>query len=69
MGKIDTVEVDSIGLNDETWKSMPRDEARSLLCIFTAPDTEAHALGTLLVPTPNGKDLYVTPRMSPLLPF
>ncbi len=58
-------DVASIGIDDESWKSLPRDEARALLCIFAAQDNEARALGTMLVSTPNGKELYVTPRLGP----
>jgi hypothetical protein len=53
----------SIGVNDETWKSMQRDEARALLCVFAKQDAESRTLGTVLVSTPNGKELYVTPRL------
>jgi hypothetical protein len=62
-------EVTSIGVNDDTWKSLPRDEARALLCIFSAQESDSRALGTVLVSTPNGKELYVTPRMNPHLAF
>lgn len=57
-------EVTSIGVNDDTWKSLPRDEARALLCIFATQEVESRAMGTMLLSTPNGKDLYVTPRMT-----
>lgn len=53
----------SIGVNDESWKSMQRDEARALLCIFAKQDIDARSLGTMLVSTPNGNELYVTPRL------
>lgn len=58
-------DVTSIGVNDDTWKSMPRDEARALLCIFATQEVESRAMGTtMLLSPPNGKDLYVTPRMT-----
>lgn len=57
-------DITSIGVNDDTWKSMPRDEARALLCIFATQEVESRAMGTMLLSTPNGKDLYVTPRMT-----
>ena len=53
----------SIGVNDEAWKLMQRDEARALLCVFAKQDADSRALGTVLVSTPNGNELYVTPRM------
>ena len=62
-------EVTSIGVNDDTWKSMPRDEARALLCIFSAQESESRTLGTVLVSAPNGKELYITPRMNSHLVF
>ncbi len=64
MAQMNSNDVTSIGVNDDTWKSLARDEARALLCIFATQDTESRALGTMLVSTPNGKDLYVTPRMT-----
>ena len=63
MGHLDTNEITSIGVNDDTWKSLASDEARALLCMFSAQDADTRALGAVLVSTPNGKDLYVTPRM------
>lgn len=63
MAKLHSDDVTSIGVNDDTWKSLAGDEAQSLLCIFASQDVESRALGTMLVATPNGKDLYVTPRM------
>ena len=54
----------SIGVDDDTWKSLPKDEAKSLLWIFATQNAESRALGTVLVSAPNGKDLYVTPRIS-----
>lgn len=57
------IEFASIGIDDEGWKSLPRDEARSLLCIFTVQDNVSQAFGTVLVTTPNGKKLYVTPQV------
>jgi hypothetical protein len=63
MGHLDINEITSIGVNDDTWKSLRSDEARSLLCMFAAQDADSRALGAVLVSTPNGKDLYVTPRM------
>ncbi len=57
-------DVTCIGVNDDTWKSLPRDEARALLCIFATQDVDSRTMGTMLLSTPNGKDLYVTPRMT-----
>jgi hypothetical protein len=56
-------EFTSIGVNDESWKTMQRDEARALLCIFAKQDAETRSIGTMLVSTPNGNELYVTPRL------
>lgn len=62
-------DVASIGVNDDTWKTLPREEARALLCIFSAPESDSRTLGTVLVSAPNGKELYVTPRANPHLAF
>lgn len=63
MAQSNVTELHSIGVNDDTWKTVSSDEARALLCIFSAPESESHALGTALLHTPNGKDLYVAPRL------
>lgn len=63
MASTNTFEFASIGLDDDAWKPLPRDEARSLLCIFSSSDDESRALGAVLVPTPNGKQLYITPAI------
>lgn len=55
-------EMNAIGLEDETWKNIPSDVAKSLLCVFAAQDAESRLLGTALVSIPNGKDLYVPAR-------
>jgi hypothetical protein len=55
-------EMNAIGLEDETWKNIPSDVAKSLLCVFATQDAESRLLGTALVSIPNGKDLYVTSR-------
>lgn len=52
-----------IGVNDDAAKGLSRDEAQSLLRIFANQDAETRTLGALLISTPNGKDLYVTPRL------
>lgn len=68
MGRID---IAGVGLDDDSWKAVPRDEARSLLGILSASDGDTHALGARLLNVPNGQELYVTsgiPGFAPLLP-
>jgi hypothetical protein len=60
---LEATEFHSIGVDDDSWKHLTCDEAKSLLRIFTVRDTETKALGAVLISTPNGQDLYVTPRM------
>lgn len=64
MAHSNPTELHSIGVNDDTWKSVSSDEASALLCVFSVQETESRALGTALLRTPNGKELYVAPRLT-----
>lgn len=58
MGSIATN--NSIGLEDESWKSLSQDLAASLLRVCAAPaDSERTFSSVALMATPNGQDLYV----------
>lgn len=50
----------SIGLEDEGWKSLSQDLAASLLRVCATPaDNERTFSSVALMTTPNGQDLYV----------
>lgn len=52
-----------IGVDDESWPHMEHAEALALLHLFDAQDAERRALSAKLVAVPDGRRLYITPRI------
>lgn len=58
-------EMETIGLNDNTWNSLPRDTAEALLRICTLPAAEDRSYTNVqILPTPSGQNLYVRSSFS-----
>lgn len=57
---INIASIDSIGLDDGTWKNLSRDVAESLLRACTVPTADERTYSSVnILPTPSGQDLYV----------
>lgn len=60
MGSSGLTETHSIGLDDDSWKSLSQDMAASLLRVCAQPGEDERTYSSVaLLATPNGQDLYM----------
>lgn len=64
MSTQETAKSNKLGADGQACRPISSDQAQSLLRLFSGNVLENRGLGALLVATPNGKELYVTPRLA-----
>lgn len=53
-----------IGLDDDSWKSLPSEQVKSILGVFSATDQGVRTYSSVVMLTPpNGANLYVNPHL------
>lgn len=57
-------DIPRIGLDDDSWKSLPSDQVKSILGVFSSADPGTRTYSSVLMLTPpNGANLYVNPHL------